>query len=246
LIVVTGGRKTRMPKDRNPVVSGSSSQEIDDFLSKMASVPVLRPANKKGRLIFALDATASREPTWDQACRIQGDMFTETEALGGLEVQMAWYRGFTNFRSTPWLSNSRDLVRYMADVRCMGGQTQIENVLDHTLSESARERINALVFVGDCVEEDVDRLCTLAGKMGLHGIPAFIFQEGNEPFATKAFRQIAELTGGAHCRFDLSSARQLQELLAAVAVYAAGGRHALESFSANRGGAALMISKQIR
>jgi len=114
------------------------------------------------------------------------------------------------------------------------------------LDEAAKGKINALVFVGDCVEEDVDRLCGLAGKMGLLGIPAFIFQEGDEPFAARAFGQIAELSGGAHCRFDLSSAQQLRDLLAAVAVYAAGGRKALQDFSQDRGGEVLKIAKQIR
>jgi hypothetical protein len=235
-----------MTNDKKDLVARSSDQDIDDFYAKMSSLPVLRPKGQKGRLIFALDATASREPAWDKACRIQSDMFSETEALGGLEIQMAWYRGFANFRTTPWLSNSADLVGYMESVRCLGGQTQIENILDHALDEAGRKKINALVFVGDCVEEDVDRLCGLAGKMGLLGIPAFIFQEGDEPFAARAFGQIAELTGGAHCRFDLSSAQQLRDLLAAVAVYAAGGRKALQDFGHDRGGEVLKIAKQLK
>ncbi|MBT3791281.1 MAG: VWA domain-containing protein [Alphaproteobacteria bacterium] len=235
-----------MTNDKKGLVTRSSDQDIDDFFAKMSSLPVLRPRGQKGRLIFAMDATASREPAWNKACRIQSDMFSETEALGGLEIQMAWYRGFANFRTTPWLSNSRDLVGFMGSVRCLGGQTQIEKILDHALDEAAKGKINALVFVGDCVEEDVDRLCGLAGKMGLLGIPAFIFQEGDEPFAARAFGQIAELSGGAHCRFDLSSAQQLRDLLAAVAVYAAGGRKALQDFSQDRGGEVLKIAKQIR
>ena len=235
-----------MTNDKKGLVTRSSDQDIDDFFAKMSSLPVLRPRGQKGRLIFAMDATASREPAWNKACRIQSDMFSETEALGGLEIQMAWYRGFANFRTTPWLSNSRDLVGFMGSVRCLGGQTQIEKILDHALDEAAKGKINALVFVGDFLEEDVDRLCGLAGKMGLLGIPAFIFQEGDEPFAARAFGQIAELSGGAHCRFDLSSAQQLRDLLAAVAVYAAGGRKALQDFSQDRGGEVLKIAKQIR
>src|SRR3546814_9870581 len=42
-----------------------------------------RDGGRRGRLIFAMDATASREPTWDRACRLQGEMFKETAALGG-------------------------------------------------------------------------------------------------------------------------------------------------------------------
>jgi hypothetical protein len=236
-----------MTTDKKDLVKRSSDQEIDDFFEKMSSMPVLRAKSGRGRLIFALDATASRGPAWDRACQIQGEMFSETEALGGLEVQMAWYRGFAGFGVTPWLDSSRDLIGWMDRVSCLGGQTQIENVLDHTLAEASKGTVNALVFVGDCVEEDVDRLCALAGKMGLLGVPAFIFQEGDEPRASSAFRQIASLSGGAHCKFDLSSARQLKDLLAAVAVYAAGGRRALQDFSAARGGDVLpMIAKQMK
>jgi hypothetical protein len=235
-----------MANDNRNLISRSSDREIDEFFAKMSAAPALRPAGKKGRLIFALDATASREPAWDKACRIQGDMFNETDALGGLEIQMAWYQGFAGFRATQWLGSSEELVSHMSAVHCVGGQTQIERVLSHSLEEAARGKVNALVFVGDCVEEDVDRLCGQAGKLGLLGVPVFIFQEGDEPYAAKAFRQIAELSGGAHCRFDLSSARQLRDLLSAVAVYAAGGRKALQDFSQTKGGDALMIAKQVR
>jgi hypothetical protein len=60
---------------------------------------VSRPAEGEGagshrrrarRLIFALDATASREPTWDSACRIQGEIFEATAAIGGLDLQLAY------------------------------------------------------------------------------------------------------------------------------------------------------------
>ena len=133
----------------------------------------------------------------------------------------------------------------MTAVRCLGGQTQIGKVLRHTLKETEKKKVNALVFVGDCMEEDVDRLCHHAGRLGVLGTPAFMFQEGGEPIATRAFRQIARLTGGAYCSFDSSSARQLRELLGAVAVFAAGGRLALSDYGKRTGGAALQITKQI-
>jgi len=234
-----------MTKNRN-LTPRSARSEIDAFLQKVAATPVVRREGSAGRLIFALDATASREPTWDRACQIQGEMFSETEALGGLEVQMAYYRGFGAFNATPWIDNSSALVGYMSGVHCSGGRTQIERVLRHALAETAKHKVNALIFIGDCVEEDIDGLCAIAGELGLRGVPVFIFQEGDEPTAARAFRQIAELTGGAHCRFDSSSARQLRDLLAAVAVYAAGGRKALEEYGADKGGDVLMIARQLK
>ena len=112
----------------------------------------------------------------------------------------------------------------MTAVTCLGGQTQIGRVLKHALKESQREKVNAVVFVGDCMEEDLDRLCHHAGELGLLGVPVFMFHEGGELVARRAFEQIARLSGGAYCPFDSSSAHQLKELLSAVAVFAAGGK----------------------
>jgi hypothetical protein len=219
--------------------------EVQAFLAKVAAMPKVAAAGGRGRLIFALDATASREPAWDQASRIQGEMFVETAALGGLEIQLAHYGGFGAFAASPWYTSSAELLAAMSRVQCLGGQTQIARVLDHALAETARKKVNALVFVGDCMEEDVDALSQRAGGLGLLGVPAFMFHEGGDATAERAFRQIARLTHGAYCRFDAGSARQLRELLAAVAVFAAGGRRALADLGRARGGAALLLTQQL-
>jgi len=232
-----------MGKNRLP--GKSSRSDVDTFLRKVAATPMVKSAGQSGRLIFAMDATASREPTWDHACHIQAQMFDETAALGGLEIQLCYYRGFDEFSASGWLTNTADLQRRMAAVRCLGGHTQIRKVLRHALAETRRKRVNALVFVGDCMEEDVDELCQLAGELGIHGLPVFVFHEGVQPVAQHAFRQIARLSGGAYCPFDTGSAQQLRELLSAVAVYAAGGRQALEAFSERRGDKVRLLTRQI-
>ncbi|MBI3451934.1 MAG: VWA domain-containing protein [Rhodospirillales bacterium] len=226
--------------------SKSTRHEVADFLAKVKSMPAVRPAGGVGRLIFAMDATASREPTWDQARRIQGEMFAATKDLGGLEIQLVWYRGLGGFEASAWLADSKDLVAHMAAVDCIAGETQIADVLRHAIAETRRRRVSALVFVGDCVEESVDVLCSLAGELGLLGVPAFMFHEGGEPAARKCFEEIARLTGGAYCPFDAGSADMLRDLLAAAAAFAAGGRRALEDFGRRRGGAALMLTHRMR
>ncbi len=223
-----------------------SAQEVEAFLAKLAATPNVRPADQIGRLIFAMDATASRQPTWDHAARIQGEMFQATQALGGLELQLCFYRGFGEFKVSRWLSNSRDLVRLMTSVGCRAGETQISKVLSHAANETKRRRVNALVFVGDCVEEDIDRLGSLAGELGVHGVPVFMFHEGYDQRAAYAFKQIAKLAGGAYCRFDAGSADTLRELLRAVAVFAAGGRQALEDYASRSKGDVLKIARQIQ
>lgn len=223
----------------------STSSEVDRFLHKVESMPQLRPATGRGRLMFALDATASRQPTWDRASHLQAGMFEAAADLGGLEMQICFYRGYGEFKSTRWTADSAALLKSMTAVTCLGGQTQIERVLRHALTQTVERRINALVFVGDAMEEDIDRLCHLAGQLGVQGVPVFVFHEGGDPVAGNAFRQVARLSGGAYCPFDAGSAAQLKELLGAVAVYAAGGRKALVDYGRNRGEAVRLLTRQV-
>ena len=235
-----------MSKSGKNLPSQPGGKDVQDFLDRLARTPAVRSSTGRGRLLFAMDATASREPSWDRACHIQGEMFKATDGLGGLEVQLIYFRGFGECKATRWMDRSDTLVRAMTSVRCLGGRTQIGRVLKHTIAETKKRKVDALVFIGDCMEEEVDELCASAGELGVLGVPVFVFQEGDDPAASLAFRQFATLTGGAHCRFDSSSASQLKELLAAVAVFAAGGRKALADFSRTAGSAVAQITSQVR
>ncbi|MDQ5909988.1 MAG: hypothetical protein QG599_2083 [Pseudomonadota bacterium] len=221
----------------------SSAQDVAAFLRQAARVPTV--ATAQGRLMFAMDATASRQPTWDQACQLQGDMFAAVAERGGLALQLVWYRGYGEFYVEPWLTAATELQRRMASVQCRGGLTQIHRVLKHAIDETQRHRLNALVLVGDCLEEAVDPLCHQAGQLGVLGVPAFVFQEGQDADAAQGFREIARLTRGAYCAFDARSASQLRDLLKAVAIYATGGRQALEAFGRRQGGLIPQLTRQI-
>ena len=236
-----------MTGDRNKLPGQpATGTEVDAFLRQLAATPAVRPAaGRRGRLMFALDATASRQPTWDQACHIQGEMFKETAAIGGLDIQLVFYRGLGECKASAWFDSAAALLKHMTAVTCRGGKTQIGRVLQFAIAETRRQRVNAVVFIGDCMEEDIDELCHRAGELGLLGVPVFIFHEGSNRTAEEAFRQIAHLTRGAYCPFDASSAQQLRELLSAVAVYAAGGRAALEDYSRRAGGATLLLARQV-
>src|SRR4051812_35261315 len=178
--------------------------EVDAFLAKVKS---LTPASAgRGRLIFAMDATMSRQPAWDLALKLQADMFRAVKAVGALDVQLVYFRGLGETRASKWVGDPEALAQLMTRVFCQGGFTQIRKVLAHARRESEKAKINAVVYVGDCMEEDVDELCQRAGELGLLGVPMFVFQEGREPKAELAFKEIARLTGGAYCRFDAGSA----------------------------------------
>lgn len=239
-------RLTKQRKQAQNLQKGS----VDAFLKKVAQTPMAssalgRSGAARGRLLFAMDATASRQPAWDRAATIQAEMFHQTDAIGGLDVQLAFYRGYGEFKVSKWASQASELTRLMTSVTCLAGETQIGKVLSHARNSAREGKVNALVFVGDACEEDVDYLGKRAGELGMLGVPAFMFHEGDDPVTAYAFKQIATLTRGAYCRFDAASADQLKELLGAVAVYAAGGRKALADYGSRQGGAIQMIAHQV-
>jgi hypothetical protein len=224
----------------------STRADIDAFLTQVKQRAPSVAAGRRGRLIFALDATMSRQPTWDTACKLQADMFREAAAIGGLDVQLVYYRGLGECRASPWVAQAERMTALMERIDCRGGHTQIGKIIAHARRESEAQKVQALVFVGDAMEEKLDDLCQAAGQLGLLGVPAFMFQEGYDPIAEQAFREIARLTRGAYCRFDPGAAQQLAELLRAVAAYAAGGMRALADLSARHHAGATKLLEQMR
>jgi len=236
----TGRSDEKLPQTR------SSAAEVDAFLDKVKALEPANTASLRGRLIFAMDATMSRQPTWDMAMGLQASMFAAVKAVGGLDVQLIYFRGFGECRSSNWVGDPEALVRLMTQVSCLGGHTQIGKVLSHARRETKAQKVDALVYVGDCMEEQIDDLAALAGELGLLGMPVFLFQEGYDRNAETAFREIARLTGGAWCRFDAGSADQLLELLSAVAVYASGGRKALADLCKKQGSNTRLLLEQLK
>jgi hypothetical protein len=219
--------------DRSSITSRNEStsaatphSEVDTFLAELKTLASTNPGTR-GRLIFALDATASRQPTWDTACVLQAEMFHEVTTAGGLDMQLVYYRGLDECRASRWISNPEQLAKTMAQIACNAGHTQIGKILTHAQKETKLLQVNALVFVGDAMEENPDTLAHAAGELGRLRVPAFMFQEGTTREVERVYREIAQLTHGAYCRFDPGAPRQLAELLRAVAVYAAGGMAAL-------------------
>ena len=205
----------------------SGRADVAAFLAEVRALPQRKGG--RGRLIFALDATMSRQPTWDLACQLQAAMFEAAAKAGGLEVQLVYFRGHGEARASGFVSDSAALTRLMTGIACHGGLTQIGRVLEHAVHAATKAPVAALVYVGDAMEENVDSLCQTAGELGLRNTRAFMFHEGGDPAAAQAFREIARLTGGSYLPFDARSAAELRALLAAIGAYAAGGRPALEA-----------------
>jgi hypothetical protein len=229
-------------EQKGPLTPSPKNDRISAFVDAARAAPVAATSGR-GRLIFALDATMSRQPTWDLALDLQSRMFQVAAESGGLDVQLVYFRGMSECRASKFVSGGQGLAALMAKIDVRGGKTQIRKVLSHAAQEAARAKLGVLIFVGDAMEENIDDLCARAGKLALHGVKAFMFQEGDDPLAARAFREIARLTGGVYSAFDAGAAERLGQLLRAAAAYAAGGRPALEKQAVQNAEARLLLSQ---
>jgi site-specific DNA-methyltransferase (adenine-specific) len=123
---------------------------VDAFLERIDPV--------RGRIILAIDAIASRQPTWDTAAQLQAQMFETVAGLGGLDIQLVFYRGFGECAASRWLNNAAALKARMSRALCAAGLTQIRKVLNHARKEKARETVNALILISDACEEPPARV----------------------------------------------------------------------------------------
>src|SRR5262245_61560650 len=198
------------------------------------------PKGRKGRVILAIDATASRQPTWDTAAQLQAHMFETVADFGGLDIQLVFYRGLDECTASRWMNNAASLKAAMSRIMCAPGPTQIGKVLRHARRENARAQVNALVLISDACEEIPADLYAEARELA---IPVFMFQEGSDERIAEIYREIARITEGASCRFDSSAAQRLTDLLKAVAAFATGG---IKALAAQKTDAATLLLSQIK
>jgi hypothetical protein len=205
------------------------SARVQDFLDRMRT-------QRRARVSFILDATGSREKTWDLAAKLQAEMFTQAAAFGTLDLQLVFFRGTPGVKDpaykaecavSRWTGDGQEMARLMAKIRCRVGPTQYQRALQHARKEHQQQSISACVIIGDMCEEYPQALYDAVAS--LSGVPCFVFGEGDDPIATPIFREMARLSNGAYARFDAGSAHQLAELLKAVAVFATGGLTALSN-----------------
>lgn len=231
------GQKQKV--DQLPV---ANKNEVKAFLDKVATMP---KTGGDARLVFSLDATASRQATWDVATQLQTEMFLSTQGLGDLQIQLCYFRGFRDFFHSDWQMDGDSLLRIMSGIHCQAGATQIERLLRHVLKENEKKRLKCVVYIGDAMEENIDMLCQLAGELGLLNIPLFMFQERSDPLVRQAYLEMTRLSKGAYCQFDNNSVGQLRDLLKAVAVYATGGLKALQDFSKQSHQSVKLLEQQL-
>lgn len=225
-----------------------------DFFNALNG-PKERP--KTGRIIFAMDATGSRSHAWEAVSRIHRDMFSAIDTLGELEIKLIYFRGASECRASPWLKDQPTLLRLLGKVACEPGETQIERVLNHVSAENDKSPVHAVIFIGDSCEEPFSGIETKSEILGAKKVPLFVFHDtsgkgnllyGRNPETEKLFRHMAKSSNGAYMMLDTSSSKILSNVLQAVAIFATGGRRALEDYSKKKGvdESVLKLTAQLR
>lgn len=182
------------------------------------------PAARRPRLVFAVDATASREAAWASAKKITDRMFGVIP--NALDVALAVHGGDDLHTFTTFSADVDAFRKQAAAVDCESGVTRLCDIMARTLDAGG---VRVMSYIGDAFEEDADEALKLADRFRLRGIQAVMLSDGAEGKPLEVFRQIAERTGGAVLDFRAGDAALMGELLAGVATLAIGGRRLLEA-----------------
>ncbi len=238
-------RAGQAPSEGKLARTGKVSGSVRDFLNQADQTPAVAPAGAAGRLGVIIDATMSREATWDMAMSIQGEMFAAAAEHGGVLVRLTYFRGVGDCRASSWTPDPQVLGRAMSTVRCHAGATQYRRALSDLLKEARQAKVAGCVVIGDAFEEHLDEVAAIAGELGMLGVRGFFFHEGRDMGARRAFEELARAMRGVCLPFDAGAADALRQLLGAAAAYAAGGDQGLRAYAERKGGAARQVAGRL-
>lgn len=192
-----------------------------------ARPPAETGAPVRPRLIFGVDATASREPAWATARQVTDAL---VKALPGeLDVALAVHGGSRVHTFTAFTNDAATLRDRAAGVECVAGLTRLLPILSASLE---RPNVRVVVYIGDVFEENITQGRLVADSMGARGTKLFVLHDTADPSARRdaeLFWDLAKRTGGCVLPFDARAAGRLRDLLSAVAVYAVGGEKLLRA-----------------
>jgi hypothetical protein len=191
------------------------------------------------RLIFAVDATASREPAWAAARQVTDAL---VKALPGeLDVALAVHGGSRVHTFTAFINEANTLRDRAAGVSCQAGMTRLLPILSASLKHPG---IRIVIYVGDVFEESLLQGRRLADLMSAQKTKLIVLHDTADPGARRdaeVFWDLAKRTGGCVLPFDASAPGRLRDLLSAVAVYAVGGEKLLRARRHDLPGAVVLL-----
>ena len=137
--------------------------------------------------------------------------------------------------ATRWATNADDLAELMDRGRagCVCGcYVQVGDILEQALRETRQGPVQAVVIVGDHFHGDLEAAVASARQLCAAGTRLFLFQQGRSGATERAFRILAEVTGGAYFPFNPHIERvaeRLPGMLEAITRFVVSGMAALEA-----------------
>lgn len=195
--------------------SGAIGRALERLAAKQAQARTVR-------IGLIVDATGSRQASWEDAQRVQGRMLESLGRTGRVLLRLIYFGG-GELTACAWSSDHAALSAHMAAVRCRKGHTQILDGLRRFLREG--EEAESIILVGDAFEEDAGSAELLAALLRDSGAKIFAFLEGDDAHAARIFRKLAEATGGRFAR--LGAELPLGALCEGVVLLTAHGREGL-------------------
>jgi hypothetical protein len=194
----------------------------------------------RARLVFAVDATASRSAAWDTARRVTDTLF---QALPGqLDVALAVHGGDRVHTFTEFVSDPNVLRDTAAGISCVGGHTKLIDIMQRT--SDARD-VKVLLYIGDSFEESIEQAREAADALKARGVRLIVLHDlpGENKAAGDVFADLARRADGLVLPFDAGAAARIREILEAVAVLAVGGVKLLERKKTTLAAAPLLLSR---
>ena len=225
-----GGLLSRLVTSVATAVSSAAASLPAVFTN--AEPPAETGGSARPRLIFAVDATAARDPAWTTARQVTDAL---VKALPGeLDVALAVHGGSRVHTFTAFTNNAATLRDRASGVTCQAGLTRLLPILASSLKQQS---VRVIIYIGDVFEENLPQGRHLADALGARGTKLIVLHDTADPGARRdaeVFWDLAKRTGGCVLPFDSSAPGRLRDILSAVAVYAVGGekllrerRHAL-------------------
>jgi len=196
-----------------------------------------RVAGKRGKLLFAIDATASREPAWEAAKQLTDSFFDAVPGM--IDIGLAAYGGNRVHTFTPYVADARRLRRLASGISCRAGYTQLLPILRRVVETGD---VGVVLYITDAFEEDATTAARLAEMLKAKGTRVIVLFDGwSDSEARAVFEDLAARTGGAVLPFEASAIERLKGLIAAAAVLAVGGEVLLAAKSNSLPGATLLL-----
>ncbi len=190
-------------------------------------------------ICFVIDATGSRQHSWQQAQRTQAEMFDAVKSAGNLKLSIVCHRG-NRVSDLGTFATPADAKRSMAAVSCEAGNTEIIG----SLKAAMGKKPSTIIMIGDCFEENFGDLQQVCSKLAAEQIRVYAFVEGNDPNGQHAYKMAADLTGGIFQPFG--SGLDLSDLCVAAAVFDVGGQQAFDKLIASGHAGAKALEHQVK